>query len=49
MDAAALCRNGRIAGALYLVVVLTGMFCLAYVPSQLGEGITCLLYTSRCV
>ena len=39
MDAAALCRNGRIAGALYLVVVLTGMFCLAYVPSQLGEGI----------
>lgn len=40
MDAAALCRNGRIAGALYLVVVLTGMFCLAYVPSQLGEGIT---------
>ncbi|QIL21737.1 DUF4386 domain-containing protein [Thermomonas sp. HDW16] len=39
MDAAALRRNGRIAGALYLVVVLTGMFCLAYVPSQLGEGI----------
>lgn len=29
-------RDGRIAGVLYLVVVLTGMFCLAYVPSQLG-------------
>lgn len=32
-------RDGRIAGALYLAVVLAGMFCLAYVPSQLGEGI----------
>ncbi|MBP3985242.1 DUF4386 domain-containing protein [Pseudoxanthomonas helianthi] len=29
-------RDGRVAGALYLVVVLTGMFCLAYVPSQSG-------------
>lgn len=29
-------REGRAAGALYLVVVLAGMFCLAYVPSQLG-------------
>ena len=28
--------DGRIAGALYLIVVLSGMFCLAYVPSQLG-------------
>ena len=27
--ATALRRDGRIAGALYLVVVLTGMFCLA--------------------
>jgi len=34
--ATALRRDGRIAGALYLVVVLTGMFCLAYVPSQVG-------------
>lgn len=32
-------RDGRPAGALYLAVVLTGMFCLAYVPSQLGTGI----------
>jgi hypothetical protein len=29
-------RDGRVAGALYLVVVLAGMFCLAYVPSQVG-------------
>jgi len=29
-------RDGRIAGVLYLVVVVAGMFCLAYVPSQLG-------------
>ena len=29
-------RDGRISGALYLVVVLAGMFCLAYVPSKLG-------------
>ena len=29
-------RDGRIAGALYLVVVLTGMFCLAYVPQRAG-------------
>ena len=35
----ALRRNGRIAGALYLVVVATGMFCLAWVPSQLGTGV----------
>lgn len=33
-------RDGRIAGAVYLAVVVTGMFCLAYVPSQLGSGIT---------
>lgn len=26
---------GRLAGALYLVVVVTGLFCLAYVPGQL--------------
>lgn len=36
MDVATLRRGGRIAGALYLVVVLAGMFCLAYVPSKLG-------------
>ena len=35
----ALRRNGRIAGALYLVVVATGMFCLAWVPSQLGTDV----------
>ncbi|WP_374609424.1 DUF4386 domain-containing protein [Thermomonas sp.] len=28
--------DGRVAGALYLVVVLTGMYCLAYVPGQVG-------------
>ena len=39
MDAATLRRQGRIAGLLYLVVVLAGMFCLAYVPSQLGTGV----------
>lgn len=32
-------RDGRVAGALYLVVVLSGMFCLAYTPSRLGDGI----------
>ena len=32
-------RDGRIAGVLYLVVVATGMFCLAWVPSQLGTGV----------
>ena len=32
-------RDGRIAGALYLAVVATGMFCLAWVPSRLGTGI----------
>lgn len=36
MQAATLRRDGRIAGALYLVVVLAGMFCLAYVPSRTG-------------
>lgn len=35
-SASRLRRDGRIAGALYLVVVLAGMFCLAYVPSQTG-------------
>ena len=35
----ALRRDGRIAGALYLVVVATGMFCLAWVPSQLGTDV----------
>ena len=35
----ALHRNGRIAGALYLVVVATGMLCLAWVPSQLGTDV----------
>jgi len=29
-------RQGRIAGSLYLVVVLTGMFSLGYVPSRLA-------------
>lgn len=29
-------RGGRVAGTLYLAVVLTGMYCLAYVPSQTG-------------
>ena len=29
-------RGGRLAGALYLLVVLSGMFCLAYVPSRTG-------------
>lgn len=38
-DAPGLRRDGRIAGALYLVVVLAGMFCLAWVPSRLGSGI----------
>ena len=37
MDGATLRRHGRVAGVLYLVVVLAGMFCLAYVPSKLGE------------
>lgn len=32
----ALPRGGRSAGLLYLVVVLTGFFCLAYVPAQLA-------------
>lgn len=31
--------DARIAGAIYLVVILTGMFCLAWVPGQLGTGI----------
>ncbi len=35
-QAATLRRDGRVAGALYLIVVLTGMFCLAYVPSRTG-------------
>ena len=30
-------RDGRLAGAHYLVVVLAGIHCLAYVPSQTGE------------
>lgn len=38
-DASGLRRDGRIAGALYLVVVLAGMFCLAWVPSRSGSGI----------
>lgn len=38
-DAARLRREGRVAGALYLAVVLAGMFCLAYVPGALqGDG-----------
>lgn len=32
----ALPDGGRLAGLLYLVVVLTGLFCLAYVPGQLA-------------
>lgn len=39
IEASTLRRDGRIAGAVYLIVVLTGMFCLAYVPSHLGTGI----------
>lgn len=35
--AAQLRRGGRLAGTLYLVVVLSGMFCLAYVPSRTGD------------
>lgn len=31
-------RNARIAGLLYLVVVATGIFSLAYVPSQIEAG-----------
>lgn len=31
-----LAREGRFAGLLYLVVVVTGLFCLAYVPGQLA-------------
>lgn len=34
--ASGLRREGRIAGALYLVVVLAGMFCLAWAPSRTG-------------
>lgn len=29
-------QQGRVAGVLYLAVVASGMFCLAYVPSQVG-------------
>ncbi|MFT3896147.1 MAG: DUF4386 domain-containing protein [Thermomonas sp.] len=35
-DATGMRSDGRAAGALYLVVVATGMFCLAYVPSRVG-------------
>jgi hypothetical protein len=36
-DAASRLRGeGRVAGTLYLVVVLAGMFCLAWVPSRTG-------------
>lgn len=31
-------RNDRLAGLLYLVVVAAGMFCLAYVPSQVAKA-----------
>lgn len=34
----ALRRDGRLAGVVYLVVVLAGMFCLAWVPSRLGSA-----------
>ena len=37
--AAQLRRGGRLAGALYLVVVLSGLFCLAYVPSRTGAAL----------
>lgn len=30
--------DGRLAGCLYLVVVLSGLFCLAYVPGQVAAG-----------
>lgn len=29
-------KTSRLAGLLYLVVVVTGIFCLAYVPSRLN-------------
>ena len=32
----ALHPGGRLAGVLYLIVVVTGIFCLAYVPAQLA-------------
>lgn len=32
-------RDARMAGMLYLIVVATGMFCLAWVPARVGEGI----------
>ncbi len=39
MNTDTLRRDGRIAGVLYLVVVLAGIFCLAYVPSQTGTTV----------
>ena len=32
-------RDGRLAGALYLVVVLAGLHCVAYVPGQVGDSL----------
>ncbi|MGE4366242.1 DUF4386 domain-containing protein [Thermomonas sp.] len=32
-------RDARVAGMLYLIVVAAGMFCLAWVPARVGEGI----------
>lgn len=32
-------RDGRLAGVLYLVVVLAGLHCLAYVPGQVGDSL----------
>ncbi len=37
--ASSLRRHGRIAGVLYLVVVLSGVFCLGWVPSQVAGGL----------
>lgn len=39
-SASRLRHDGRTAGALYLVVVLAGMFCLAYVPAQVSATLT---------
>lgn len=36
-DAVTLRRDGRLAGAVYLLVVLAGIYCLAYVPGQVGS------------
>lgn len=32
-------RNARMAGVLYLIVVTTGLFCLAWIPARVDDGI----------